>query len=91
MKFLEAISQTLTWSSPLTFLFILVLGFTFKSVYEILKIRKVLKNQGIEVRYNLFGSYFNGCLKWTAAHEAKTAVIIGVILLTGVLLAVQMR
>lgn len=91
MNFLETISQTISWSYPLTFFFMLLLGFTIKGTYELINIRKVLKKRGIEVTYDLFGSYFNGCLRWTAVHEVKTAVIICVILLTGVLMTVHFK
>ncbi|MBL7892743.1 MAG: hypothetical protein JNL63_08935 [Bacteroidia bacterium] len=84
-----SLSDMITWSNPLTYLFITILFVLFKSIRLVIHANHVLREGGIQLSYNLFGNRSGNLLKWTAMHETKTGVIMILVVILGVIIAIS--
>lgn len=81
-------SSILNWSTPIPYLllaFFLVLVFTVKVVTEA---REAMKQVGSELVINPFGEY-DSALKWASQHQKAVGIIMGIIVLCGLLCAIN--
>lgn len=84
-----SISDMITWSNPLTYLFITILFVLFKSIRLVIHTNQVLRESGIQLSYSLFSNRSGNLLKWTALHETKTGVILILIVLLGIIVTIR--
>lgn len=88
MSNIISLSDMITWSNPLTYLFITILFVLFKSIRLVIHANQVLRESGIQLSYSLFGNPSGDLLKWTASHETKTGVILILIVILGIIIAI---
>lgn len=83
------LGDVLTLSSPLTYFFGVILLVILISVREIITTTRILKGEGIQLSYSLFGNPFANIFKWTSVHQTKTGVIMILIVLSGIIMAIR--
>jgi len=84
-----SLGEILTWNSPLTYFFLSVIVVAFLSVRAVFNVNQIMRENGIQLSYNFFGSYYNNWLKWTSTHETKTGILIFLLVLSAIILAIK--
>lgn len=83
------LSGLLSWSSPLTYLFLTIVSIVFISIRVVVNANQFLKEHGGQLSFNLFSNRYNRFFKWTAMHQTQTGIVIMVVLVVGIMWAIK--
>lgn len=79
------LTATLSWSNPLTYLFLAAFIVVFAGIMVIVKTRQYMKDAGITSGTSFID--YDSILKWMSVNEKTTGVIMFAIVLAGIIWA----
>ena len=85
------LAELLSWNNPLAYFIVLLIAICVICAVSIIKINRIMTEQGIQFSYDIFGSNIRNILKWTSKHETKTGILMFIIIVLGVIAAVNFK